>query len=36
MKDNIKQFKYLFTADLNQLVIKTGITCKVSAVWKRS
>lgn len=36
MKENIKQFKYLFTADLSHLLIKTGISCKVSATWKRS
>lgn len=36
MKEAHKQFKYLFTAELGQLLIKTGISCQISAVWKRS
>ena len=36
MKEEHKQFKYLFNAELGQLLIKTGITCQISAVWKRS
>jgi hypothetical protein len=36
MKEEHKQFKYLFNAELGQLLIKTGITCQISATWKRS
>lgn len=36
MKPGYKQFKYLFTAELGQLLIKAGISCQVSATWKRS
>lgn len=36
MTSNIKIYKFIFSAEIRKLLIKTAISCPISATWKRS